>query len=556
MIMRKIVFLSSIAALLLCLMTVQAQTLDIEITERERPEEWKSLVVGAQFKDRFLHMPVGTKTSKDNWGADAVMNRYIDNGIEDKERSYWCGTILHKDNRYHMYVVGWPESSEKGHMEWPNSIVYHTISDKPEGPYSIIDTIGAGHNAELFQAKDGTYVIFVTGGSYRSKSHMGPWKFEKMSFDPRDRKIIEGLSNLTFAKREDGSQLMVCRGGGVWFSEDGLSTFYQVTDKRVYPAIEGEFEDPVVWKDEVQYHLIVNDWYGRIAFYQRSKDGVNWVTDPGEAYVPGIARHADGEVEDWFKFERIKVLQDKYGRAYQANFAVIDTIKWEDLGNDKYSSKHIMIPLNKGVLLRMLNKTMPKNGKDEVRLLIRKEEGFDPVKDIDLSSLRFGISEEVNFGRGSKALRIDKHTDGAVVTFAAEGHQLNNEDFAPKLIGKDKRGELLFGFTRVPWITYEAAILSSRKPVVTADNGNLQAEVKIENFGIKSSKKGRLKLFVGAASERLLGEQVIPALKSYESNSIIFRDLPAESKENGLRVVIEEDGKVHQDIVFSKENSN
>lgn len=83
MIMRSRFFLSSIVALLLCLMTEPVQTLDIEIIERERPEEWKSLVKGTQFKDRFLHMPTSTKTSKDNWGADAVMNRYIHNGIED-----------------------------------------------------------------------------------------------------------------------------------------------------------------------------------------------------------------------------------------------------------------------------------------------------------------------------------------------------------------------------------------------------------------------------------------------------------------------------------------
>lgn len=30
------------------------------------------------------------------------------------------------------------------------------------------------------------------------------------------------------------------------------------------------------------------------------------------------------------------------------NFAVIDTIKWEDLPGDKHSSKNICIPLNKG----------------------------------------------------------------------------------------------------------------------------------------------------------------------------------------------------------------
>lgn len=54
---------------------------------------------------------------------------------------------------------------------------------------------------------------------------------------------------------------------------------------------------------------------------------MNWVVDPGEAYMPGVAVHADGQVEDWFKYERLKVYQDKYGRAIQANFAVIDTLK-------------------------------------------------------------------------------------------------------------------------------------------------------------------------------------------------------------------------------------
>ena len=69
-------------------------------------------------------------------------------------------------------------------------------------------------------------------------------------------------------------------------SKDGLSAYRQITGKRVYPDIDGRFEDPVVWKDSLQYHLIVNDWLGRIAYYQRSKDGLHWVTEQGEAYMP------------------------------------------------------------------------------------------------------------------------------------------------------------------------------------------------------------------------------------------------------------------------------
>ena len=54
---------------------------------------------------------------------------------------------------------------------------------------------------------------------------------------------------------------------------------------------------------------------GRVVVYVISKDGVNWITDPGEAYLPGVSFHEDGKVENWFKYERIKIFQDKYGRA-------------------------------------------------------------------------------------------------------------------------------------------------------------------------------------------------------------------------------------------------
>lgn len=523
-----------------------------QVTERERPKEWSDLVVGAQFKDRFLPLPKGKKVGKDNWGADVVMNRYVDNGIEDKIRSYWGGNILHADDgKYHLYVCGWLESSTKGHMEWPNSIVYHTVSDKSHGPFTIIDTIGPGHNPELFIAADGTHVVYVIGGSYQAPSYKGPWTYKKLDFDLRDRKIIEGLSNLTFAKRDDGSQLMVCRGGGVWISQDGLDTYKQISSKRVYPAVDGEFEDPVVWKDDVQYHLIVNDWLGRIAFYQRSKDGINWVTDPGEAYTPGIALHKDGTKEDWYKYERIKMLQDEHGRPYQANFAVIDTIKWDDLGSDKYSSKNLAIPLNKGVRLAMLNETMPMDGQDEVKILVKREKGFDPVKQLDLKSLRFGTSAEVNFGRGSHALRIEKHADGAIVVFAAAGHKLNKDEFAPKLIGKDKKGELVFGYTRVPWVAYETALLSARKPVFEASGSANSASVVVENFGVVASQDAKVKVYALKDGRKvILGEQSVQALKPYESATVNFSQLASATADSKIGVQIEQAGVVVEDTQF------
>lgn len=487
-----------------------------QITERPRPAEWDSLVEGARFIDRFLPMPTG-KLSSDVWGAKDVVPRYVDNGIEDNVRSYWGGNILKdEENKYHLYVCGWRENSPKGHMFWPNSTVYHAVCDNSVGPFIIQDTIGPGHNPEAFRLKDGRVVVYVIDGYYLADNLNGPWTRKKFDFDKRDRRIIEGLSNLTFARREDGSYLMVCRGGGVWISRTGLSTYHQISDKRVYPPVEGRFEDPVVWRDHVQYHLIVNDWLGRIAFYLRSKDGVKWVTDPGEAYLPGISRHEDGKVENWFKYERIKILQDKYGRAIQANFAVIDTLKNEDLPNDNHSSKNISIPLNPGLLLTLLDTKPVTDQTKTIRVKIAAEEGFDPQTDIDLNSLRFGASTEVNYGRGCKVLRAKNDGKDLIVTFDAKGNGITAEEFAPKLIGKTTAGKLLYGYARLPWVSYNEPILSARMPVFASGSRNIG--VVVENFGQVASGKALLLLeqLLPEGGKRVVGQAKLSPLAPYD----------------------------------------
>jgi hypothetical protein len=244
--------------------------------------------------------------SSETWGVDDVVPRYIENGLEDMEWSYWGGNALKGvDGKYHLFVCRWREDSRKGHMEWPRSIVVHAVSEDPLGPYKVQESVGKGHNPEIFQLQDGRYVIYVYKGYYLADSLEGPWVYAKFDFDPQGKPIIEGLSNLSFARRHDGSFLMVCRGGGIWISDTGISPYRQVSDESVYPKVEGRFEDPVLWRTHIQYHMVVNDWYGRIAYYLRSKDGLHWKVDQGEAYLPGIARYEDGAEENWFKYERM-----------------------------------------------------------------------------------------------------------------------------------------------------------------------------------------------------------------------------------------------------------
>lgn len=500
---RKILSLFMISMLSL---SVSAQ-----VTERKRPADWDNLIKGGRYVDRFLPMPDG-KISDKVWGAKEVLPRFVDNGIEHPDISFWGGNILKgEDGKYHLFVCGWPENSEKGHMQWPNSIVYHATGKRLHGPYAIQDTIGSGHNPEAFVLNDGRIVVYVIDGYYIADSVNGPWEYRHFDFNSRNRRIIEGLSNLTFAKRQDGSRLMVCRGGGVWISRTGLSPYNQITEKRVYPAVEGEFEDPVVWRDSLQYHLIVNDWLGRIAFYQRSLDGVHWITEQGEAYVPGISRHKDGKVENWFKYERAKVFQDEEGRPIQMNFAVIDTIKWEDHGNDHHSSKNICLPLKKDLLLSVLN-TEPINASTPtIQVRIAAEKGFNPSKKLDIPSLRFGSFTEVNFGRGCKPLSWKKSGKDLIVTFEGKNSGITDEEFAPKLLGKDKKGEFVIGYARLPYVNYTPAILSALCPQY--DSTSQKWNVEVRNFGLSVSEETTLKI---TSNGQTVAETVVPPLKPYE----------------------------------------
>ncbi len=518
-----------------------------QVAERARPAAWDSLVPGARFMDRFLPMPDGT-TATGIWGTDSVQGRYVDNGIELPDMSFWGGNILKTaDGKYHLYVCGWPENSPKGHMFWSNSTVYHAVSDRLSGPYRIQNSVGKGHNPEAFRLDDGRIVVYVIGGYYiAGREDSKVWTYQNFDFDPRDRKIIEGLSNLTFARRPDGSRLMACRGGGVWISRDGLSPYRQLTGKRVYPPVEGEFEDPVVWRDSLQYHLIVNDWLGRVAFYLRSKDGLHWVTEQGEAYVPGVSFHRDGQVEHWFKYERPKVFQDEEGRAVQMNFAVIDTIKWNDLPGDRHSSKNICLPLNKGLLLSVLNEKPVTASTRRIEVRIKAEPGFRPQTDVDVASLRFGSYTEVNFGRGCKALKTRRDGDDLIVVFDGKGSGITPEEFAPKMIGRTRDGSLLYGYARLPYVDYRPALLSACRPQYDKEKNRLS--LKVENFGLSPSRPSTVEVRMGNA---VLAQGEIPVLTPYGAVELqLPLAAPVTVEAPSFEVVVRTDGAEVERVTF------
>jgi hypothetical protein len=468
----------------------QAQHRDVA-----RPAAWKNLVLGGRFMDRFEPVPLLGRRTNNTWGVDAVKPRDVLNGIEDAQWSYWGGNIIQaKDKTYHLFVCRWREDHPKGHMAWPQSEVVRAVSKNRLGPYAVAEVLGPGHNPEAYQLNDGRFVCYVIGAYYLGATIKGPWERRKFAFDPRDRKIVANLSNLSFSQREDGSYLMVNRGGGMWVSRDGLSPWEQVTQGSTYPKVKGRFEDPVLWRTNVQYHMIVNDWYGRIAYYLRSKDGVHWKVNAGEAYMPGIALSEDGRKDEWYKYERIKMFLDEHRRAVQANFAVIDDRKGEDKPRDIHSSKNISIPLTAGCLLTLLHPERITEETEDIRLRITSEPGFDPHKDVKRDSLRFGAPEKVDFGGGSPPVKFVKDDKGLIAVFPGKGTGFADHNFAGKLLGRTSRGKLLFGYCRLPWVSYNEPILTVRRPHVTRQDTKYVLTIEVSNHGHVAAKASEIRI--------------------------------------------------------------
>ena len=481
----------------LVLIAFAAFAASAQTVERKRPAGWDHLVPGGRFMDRFeTASPIGNGFTDKCWGGDNVKPRDVRNGIEEAEYSYWGGNIVREQiivksekvggkatTIYHLFVARWKESEPRGHMFWPHSEVAHAVSDKPNGDFKVVEVLGPGHNPELFRCKDGSWAVYcidrkgrahvyrrgglgtdrptveMSNGRSECRSSVAecraenktPWRYERLKLDLDGKTMIEGESNFSFCTRPDGSVLAVCRGGGIWLSEDGLKPFIRKSEGRVYPDVEGRFEDPVLWHDEVQYHMIVNDWLGRVAWKLTSPDGFNWTTQPGEAYTPGIAKvriTGNGEREtgngivvtnDWFKFERMKVFQDEYGRVVQANFAVIDCAKKYDKGSDIHSSKNITIPVNPGRRIETFKKT--RKGW-EVR--IAKERGFDPLKDVNVDSLILGPQSFVAYGAGVKPIGTAEAAGDLVVIFPP----VELDSPVVEILGRENGGRLFFATAR------------------------------------------------------------------------------------------------------------
>ena len=201
---------------------------------------------------------------------------------------------------------------------------------------------------------------------------------------------------------------------------------------------------------------------------------------------------------------------------------------------DSHSSKNICIPLNKGLSLAVLNEKPITASTRRIELCIKAEPGFDPQTDVDVNSLRFGAYNEVNFGRGCKVVKTRKQGDDLIVMFNGKGSGITSEEFAPKLIGRKKNGELLYGYASLPYVDYAPAILSARCPVYDAQQNVLK--VKMINLGLSASELTDIEVF--SSGKKIAVGQIL-ALQPYEEKEFTLKVSEGlDSKPSGYEVVL------------------
>ncbi|OON95270.1 MAG: hypothetical protein ATN31_11270 [Candidatus Epulonipiscioides saccharophilum] len=423
-----------------------------------------SAIFGSSFSDLIKPLPANHLISTGIWGADYVLPRDTNNGIEDNEYSYWGGRIVQENNKYHLNIVRWPESSRKGHWAWPLSTTAYAVADNPMGPYSIVrdkaytyanqediaDNLDSlGHNTNIILRSDGTYYMYTLVNFIpiilSSNSISGPWKYEgKMIINHNDSpRAYRYERNLSGLELEDGSFLFASKAGNMIKSANGILGPYEVCTKTIQENLtipekyrNSVYEDPVIWKDEVQFHMIINAFIDFRAIYLRSADGLNWVYEDGFAYTPNSIVYQNGVRNLWHKIERPNVLVDHFGRATHLSMAVIDIDKDLDYPNDNHSSKNQVLELTVPRRLKRISS-------DEI--LILNEE--NDTNDFNISSFIFGSPKSVNYGKGAKVIFADICEEGVILKFEGETHLTNDpSDFAAKLIGKTSKGDLVIGY--------------------------------------------------------------------------------------------------------------
>lgn len=304
------------------------------------------------------------------------------------QKDYWVwgsSVIKAEDGKYHIFASRFPKGLPF-HPGWMvASEIIHGVSDIPQGPYVFSDVAlpargsqywdgRSTHNPRILVHKGKYYLIYmgsthpfeepeydeltldskwcIVGRSNKrigiavSDSPYGPWKrSEKPILIPKTNTFYSFFtSNPSPIIQEDGSVMMLFKGRaysgndnytnmaiGMAYAESIESDFTVLNDdKPIFDInVQGEGEDPFLWKDEKGYHVIFKDHVAKFTgergggVMAHSNDGVKWVMDNDPKAYSLTVEWEDGKIVKQGQLERPFILFEN-GKPNYIFFATMD----------------------------------------------------------------------------------------------------------------------------------------------------------------------------------------------------------------------------------------
>ena len=276
--------------------------------------------------------------------------------------------------------------------------------------------------------------------------------------------------------RSDGSILKINGNGEIMISTDGKDHYVTVPGKSAFVP-ESAATEPELWKDNVQYHLLVRT--GEKVMYYRSGNGVDWSFDSEK---PAGTSRKD---------------------------------------------------LTQNIQLRIMSGSAETANTESVLVMIPASQGFNPAEDLVEESLRFGNPAVVDAGKGSSSVYHRTMGNNLILGFPEEGAGLSAADFAIKVTGEKKDGTKVFCFAKMTGYNGENEMFAIEKQDPASDG---TMKVTVTNFGVKSSHSA---IVTASRDGQDIATASLLPLKPCESKTVVLAgDFTAQKAKSRKRTPV------------------
>lgn len=290
--------------------------------------------------------------------------------LESEGYYVWCcAPIYGEDGKVHVFYSRWPEKYKMGGWIHKSEIA-HAIADKPEGPYTYVETVLSPregyfdattcHNPHI-QYLNGTYYLFYMGNSdgtvytkqiglAKSKSINGPWiRSDKPILETGETGTWDdcNTTNPAFVSHPNGQAWLYYKSWNkeAYQNEKGAIRANRKYGLAIANNIEGEYkryennpvvdfskygdnkqvEDAYVYIEDGKFKMLMRDmgyFDHEVGLIFESADGLNW----SEAQIAWFG--ADAYLEEptapshlkrYGRFERPQLLMKDGKPAYLFN---------------------------------------------------------------------------------------------------------------------------------------------------------------------------------------------------------------------------------------------